>query len=55
VLRDTLGAAAAAGLEAVLLPEWYDVDTDAELARLRADLARDPSAAPLTARHLGLA
>ncbi|MCX7790562.1 MAG: TIGR04282 family arsenosugar biosynthesis glycosyltransferase [Chloroflexaceae bacterium] len=44
VLRDTLAIAAELGLRAALLPGWYDVDTPADLGRLRAEL----SAAPLT-------
>jgi rSAM/selenodomain-associated transferase 1 len=34
------------------LPEWYDVDVEADLQRLRLDLARNPAAAPLTAGFL---
>jgi rSAM/selenodomain-associated transferase 1 len=39
VVRDTLALADALGLKVALLPAWYDVDTAAELARLRAELA----------------
>ena len=39
VLGDTLALAAAEGAQVALLPEWYDVDTVAELADLRAELA----------------
>jgi glycosyltransferase A (GT-A) superfamily protein (DUF2064 family) len=42
VLRDTLALAAAAGLKAVLLPSWYDVDEQADLERLRAELPKLP-------------
>jgi glycosyltransferase A (GT-A) superfamily protein (DUF2064 family) len=39
VLRDTLAIAEELGLRVVLLPTWYDVDTAAELQRLRQELA----------------
>lgn len=39
VLRDTLAIATALGLHVALLPTWYDVDTGAELQRLRQELA----------------
>jgi len=42
VLRDTLALAATAGLRAVLLPPWYDVDVADDLRRLAADLAASP-------------
>lgn len=38
VVRDTIALAAELGLHVQLLPPWYDVDTAAELARLRAEL-----------------
>ena len=38
VVRDTLALAAAANLEFACLPAWYDVDTPADLERLRAEL-----------------
>jgi rSAM/selenodomain-associated transferase 1 len=38
VVRDTLALADTMGLRVSLLPPWYDVDTAAELARLRAEL-----------------
>ena len=38
VLADTLSLAAQTGLRVGLLPAWYDVDTAAELSRLRRDL-----------------
>jgi rSAM/selenodomain-associated transferase 1 len=43
VVRDTLALAGEMGQRVALLPPWYDVDTAAELARLRAELtsARD--------------
>ena len=43
VLRDTLAIANAERLILAQLPMWYDVDTPAELSRLRADLERLPS------------
>jgi hypothetical protein len=53
VLGDTLALAAAAGAKVALLPEWYDVDTVAELADLRAELAAtDPAVAAHTRRFL---
>lgn len=39
VLRDTLAIANELGLRVALLPTWYDVDTGAELERLRRELA----------------
>lgn len=48
VLRDTLALAAELGLRTALLPSWYDVDTTAELQRLRAELAAAP---PEVAAH----
>jgi rSAM/selenodomain-associated transferase 1 len=39
VMRDTLVLAAELGLRAALLPSWYDVDTAAELERLRTEIA----------------
>jgi hypothetical protein len=38
VLRQTLARCRAAGLSTVLLPAWFDVDTAADLGRLRAAL-----------------
>jgi hypothetical protein len=48
VTRDTLALAAAEHMTLHQLPPWYDVDTVAELERLRAEL---PSLAPDRARH----
>ncbi len=45
VMRQSLQRAAQAGLRAALLPEWYDVDTPADLARLQAELESLPPAA----------
>ena len=39
VLVDTLALAAAMGVTVSLLPEWYDVDTGAELDHLAAEIA----------------
>jgi glycosyltransferase A (GT-A) superfamily protein (DUF2064 family) len=39
VVRDTLALAAEMGLRVALLPTWYDVDTAAELERLRTEIA----------------
>jgi rSAM/selenodomain-associated transferase 1 len=44
VAAQTLVRAAALGLTAARLPEWYDVDTPADLERLRAELATLPGA-----------
>ncbi|HET9221933.1 MAG TPA: TIGR04282 family arsenosugar biosynthesis glycosyltransferase [Roseiflexaceae bacterium] len=49
VVRDTLALADSLGLKVALLPPWYDVDTAAELERLRAELAgADQHTAPHT-------
>lgn len=40
VLRDTIFLADQLGLRVALLPEWYDVDTVAELDHLRAEVAQ---------------
>jgi pyruvate-formate lyase-activating enzyme len=48
VVRDTLALAEQLGLRVALLPAWYDVDTVAELARLRTEVAALPAA---VARH----
>ncbi|HWQ13205.1 MAG TPA: TIGR04282 family arsenosugar biosynthesis glycosyltransferase [Roseiflexaceae bacterium] len=48
VLRDTLALAGELGLRAALLPPWYDVDTPADLVRLRDELACAPQSAPRT-------
>jgi uncharacterized protein len=44
VLQDTLAIAAELALQVALLPTWYDVDTAAELQRLRHELANRASA-----------
>jgi hypothetical protein len=49
VAAQTLERAVALGLTAAKLPSWYDVDTPAELERLRADLmSLPPEVAPHT-------
>ena len=54
VAAQTLERAAAAGLTVAQLPAWYDVDTPAELERLRKELAaRPPGIAPYTRAFLG--
>lgn len=45
VVRDTLALAESLGLRVALLPAWYDVDTVAELERLRAELDELPTEA----------
>ena len=53
VLADTLAIAQELGLRVALLPAWYDVDTAAELERLRGELAGlPPSVAAHTRRWL---
>jgi glycosyltransferase A (GT-A) superfamily protein (DUF2064 family) len=47
--------AARAGLRLLKLPRWYDVDTPADLLRLRAELSADEAArrrAPSTYKYL---
>lgn len=51
VTAQTLARAKAMGLSVALLPPWYDVDTAADLDRLRAELATLPAEAlPYTRR-----
>ena len=45
VLEDTLRQAAAAGLQTVCTPTWFDVDTPDDLRRLKIVLDGDPSTA----------
>ena len=52
VLRDTLVIAAEENIRVDLLPEWYDVDSAAELDRLSAELVSHPERAPATSRFL---
>ena len=55
VLGETIERACEIGLEVVLLPEWYDVDSVDELDRLRCELAEDghdPARAENTRRFM---
>lgn len=55
VLSQTLERAAAAGLAIARLPESFDVDTIADLERLRELIAREPDLCPATARIVAAA
>ena len=46
VYNETLKRAAESGLRVASLPAWYDVDTPAELERLRAEMAAMGASAP---------
>jgi rSAM/selenodomain-associated transferase 1 len=48
VIPQTLTICSRLGLTVHQLPEWYDVDLEADLDRLRQDLAEDPALAPHT-------
>lgn len=50
VTRVTRERARAAGLRVRLLPAWFDVDTEADLRRLRADLRTATAAVPRRTR-----
>ena len=52
VIPQTLEICRHLKLEVRRLPEWYEVDVEADLQRLRLDLAENPSAAPRTAGFL---
>jgi hypothetical protein len=53
VIQETRQLAAATGLTVAQLPRWYDVDTAAELGRLRQELITLPAdRAPYTRRFL---
>ncbi|MGD8725736.1 MAG: DUF2064 domain-containing protein, partial [Desulfobacterales bacterium] len=52
VIPQTLAICRRLKLTVHCLPEWYDVDVEADLQRLRLDLAQNPAAAPLTADFL---
>jgi rSAM/selenodomain-associated transferase 1 len=55
VTRDTLALAASENLSMAQLPEWYDVDTVADLERLRAEVSALPAGrAEHTRRFLSL-
>lgn len=51
VLGRTLGRAQRLGLRVACLPTWFDVDTGAELERLRVDLEATPGASPRHTRE----
>lgn len=55
VLAATRARAAELGVPVLLGPRWHDVDEPADLARLRRELAGDPTLAPHTRVALGLA
>jgi hypothetical protein len=48
VIPQTLEVCRRLNLIVHLLPEWYDVDVEADLKRLRRDLAENPASAPHT-------
>lgn len=52
VSQDTIRQAMQNNLSLQLLPEWYDVDTPDDLARLKDELTQNPSIAPHTANYL---
>jgi rSAM/selenodomain-associated transferase 1 len=52
VIPQTLAICRRLGLSVHHLPEWYDVDVAADLARLHRDLQRDPTLAPHTRAFL---
>lgn len=49
VLADTLQIAEQLGVQVTLLPQWYDVDSEADLEQLKKDLENNPKAAEHTA------
>ncbi len=54
VMESTRARCATLGLAIEALPTGFDVDSAADLVRLRAELARDPAAAPRTAACLAV-
>ena len=54
VLEETLRRACALGLSTLRLPPWYDVDTDADLARLAAELSAGADGGPRHTRRFVL-
>ncbi|MBW1981481.1 MAG: TIGR04282 family arsenosugar biosynthesis glycosyltransferase [Deltaproteobacteria bacterium] len=52
VIPQTLAVCAGLGLKVHKLPEWYDVDVEADLKRLQRELQQQPSLAPHTAAFL---
>jgi rSAM/selenodomain-associated transferase 1 len=55
VYLQTMERAKEAGISLLVLEPWYDVDTPADLERLKAELKADPDLAPHTAEVLGRA
>ncbi len=53
VLAETKERAREAGVELILLPEWYDVDTPKELEQLIKEISAGSSAATFTRAFLG--
>jgi hypothetical protein len=53
VTRITLERARAAGRRVHLLPRWFDVDTEADLRRLQAELRVAAAGPPRTRRLVG--
>ncbi len=51
VLSETLRRADVAGLATACLPTWFDVDTGADLERLRSSLAQLGAGAPAETRR----
>ncbi len=52
VIFQTLDACRRLQLKVHRLPQWYDVDVGADLQQLRADLVKNPTAAPRTRAYL---
>ena len=52
VIPQTMAQCDTLGLTVHKLPEWYDVDVEADLDRLRHDLIQNPAAAPHTLAFL---
>jgi len=52
VMAVTEARAGEAGVNLIVMPEWYDVDTPAELEKLREDLRQTRESAPFTRRFL---
>jgi rSAM/selenodomain-associated transferase 1 len=52
VIPQTIAACHSLGLQVHHVPEWYDVDVETDLDRLRHDLKQDPASAPRTLAFL---
>jgi len=52
VISQTLDTCRRMQLKVHRLPQWYDVDVGDDLQQLRADLAKNPTAAPRTGAYL---